>query len=81
MIIVNTPQNPIGKVFTKEELEKIAVLSQEHNLLVMSDEVVCQVQLRHSALIANHICSMTVWYMTRKSTFASLIFPGCGIVQ
>jgi len=39
MIIVNTPHNPVGKVFTREELEKIAALSQEFNLLVMSDEV------------------------------------------
>lgn len=41
MIIVNTPHNPVGKVFTLEELEKIAALAKEFNLLVMSDEVVC----------------------------------------
>jgi len=40
MIIINTPHNPVGKVFTREELEKIAVLAEEFNLLVMSDEVV-----------------------------------------
>ena len=40
MIIVNTPHNPVGKVFTREELEKIAEISKEFNLLVMSDEVV-----------------------------------------
>lgn len=40
MIIVNTPHNPVGKVFTREELEKIADLSKEFNLMVMSDEVV-----------------------------------------
>ncbi|KAI0347378.1 PLP-dependent transferase [Trametopsis cervina] len=39
MIIVNTPHNPVGKVFTREELEKIAALAEEFNLLVMSDEV------------------------------------------
>jgi len=39
MIIVNTPHNPVGKVFTKQELEFIAALAQEFNLLVMSDEV------------------------------------------
>jgi hypothetical protein len=41
MIIINTPHNPVGKVFTREELEKIAVLAEEFNLLVMADEVVC----------------------------------------
>ena len=40
MIIVNTPHNPIGKVFTRQELEGIAALAIEFNLLVQSDEVV-----------------------------------------
>jgi len=39
MIIVNTPHNPIGKVFTKPELESIASIAEEFNLLVMADEV------------------------------------------
>ncbi|RPD67036.1 PLP-dependent transferase [Lentinus tigrinus ALCF2SS1-7] len=39
MIIVNTPHNPVGKVFTRDELEKIAAIAEEFNLLVMSDEV------------------------------------------
>jgi len=39
MIMVNTPHNPIGKVFTKEELQQIANLAIKHNLLVLSDEV------------------------------------------
>jgi kynurenine aminotransferase len=40
MIIVNTPHNPVGKVFTQRELEGIAAVAEEHNLLVMADEVV-----------------------------------------
>ena len=40
MVIVNTPHNPVGKVFTRGELEKIADLAKEFNLMVMSDEVV-----------------------------------------
>lgn len=40
MIIVNTPHNPVGKVFTRQELETIAAIAEEHNLLVMADEVV-----------------------------------------
>ncbi|KAH7887858.1 PLP-dependent transferase [Phlebopus sp. FC_14] len=39
MIILNTPHNPVGKVFSKEELEEIAVIAEEFNLLVMADEV------------------------------------------
>ena len=40
MIIVNTPHNPVGKVFTRHELENIAAIAEEFNLLVMADEVV-----------------------------------------
>ncbi|TFL05677.1 PLP-dependent transferase [Pterulicium gracile] len=39
MIMVNTPHNPVGKVFTRQELEGIAALAEEFNLLVMADEV------------------------------------------
>lgn len=39
MIIVNTPHNPVGKVFTREELEGIAALAKEFNFIVLSDEV------------------------------------------
>jgi len=38
-IIVNTPHNPSGKVFTLEELEFIASLCKKHNVLYISDEV------------------------------------------
>jgi len=38
-IIVNTPQNPCGKVFTRQELEWIGALCQEHNAFALGDEV------------------------------------------
>lgn len=38
-IILNTPHNPLGKVFSRDELEVIADIVQKHNLLVISDEV------------------------------------------
>jgi len=40
MIVINTPHNPVGKVFTRTELEAIAKIAEEYNLIVMSDEVV-----------------------------------------
>lgn len=39
MIVLNTPHNPLGKVFTRDELQVIADIANEFNLLVMSDEV------------------------------------------
>jgi aminotransferase len=38
-IIVNTPHNPTGKVFTRAELEQIASLCREHDALVITDEI------------------------------------------
>ncbi|XP_012269796.1 kynurenine aminotransferase isoform X2 [Athalia rosae] len=38
-IIVNTPHNPTGKVFTQQELQMIADLAKKWNTLVISDEV------------------------------------------
>ncbi|MGC2237195.1 MAG: pyridoxal phosphate-dependent aminotransferase [Pyrinomonadaceae bacterium] len=38
-IIVCTPANPSGKVMTQEELEAVASVAQEFDLLVISDEV------------------------------------------
>lgn len=38
-IIVNTPNNPTGKVFRREELQLIAELCQQHNALAITDEI------------------------------------------
>lgn len=39
LLIVNTPSNPTGAVVSREELEKIAELAVNENILVISDEV------------------------------------------
>ena len=39
MIVINTPHNPIGKVFSKDELLKIADLCIKNNIIILSDEV------------------------------------------
>jgi aminotransferase len=38
-IVVCTPSNPCGKVFTREELEKIAALCREFNAYCFTDEI------------------------------------------
>ncbi|CAB0013724.1 unnamed protein product, partial [Nesidiocoris tenuis] len=39
IFLLNTPHNPVGKVFSKDELEMIAGLCKKWNVLVISDEV------------------------------------------
>jgi aspartate/methionine/tyrosine aminotransferase len=38
-ILINTPHNPTGKVFSRAELDHIAHLCIKHNLIAISDEV------------------------------------------
>jgi N-succinyldiaminopimelate aminotransferase len=39
LILLNSPHNPTGAVFSRAELAQIAALACEHDLLVVSDEV------------------------------------------
>lgn len=39
LLVLNTPLNPVGKCYTRQELFSIAALAQERNILVLSDEV------------------------------------------
>lgn len=38
-IIVNSPHNPTGRVFTREELEGVAKLCIEHDVVAVTDEI------------------------------------------
>ena len=49
-IYVNSPQNPTGIVFTAEELDAIARIAREHDLLVVADE-----SYEHLIYDASHI--------------------------
>ena len=42
-IWINTPHNPIGKVFDEEELREVGRIAEEHDLIIVSDEVVSRV--------------------------------------
>lgn len=50
LIIINTPNNPLGKVYSLDELEKIAALCVKYNVLCLSDEV-----YEHMAIEREHI--------------------------
>lgn len=38
-MILNTPSNPAGKVFTRAELQALAALAEEHDLFLFTDEI------------------------------------------
>lgn len=39
MIVINTPQNPTGVCYSREELAMVAEVAAEHSLFIISDEV------------------------------------------
>lgn len=38
-VIINSPSNPTGVMYTKEELQQIGELCLKHNILIISDEI------------------------------------------
>ena len=38
-IMINSPSNPTGALYTEEELKALAVVIEKHNLMVISDEI------------------------------------------
>ena len=41
LLIWCNPQNPTGRVWTEEELRKVAAIVEKHNLWIISDEIHC----------------------------------------
>jgi len=39
LIIINSPANPTGTVYSREELEMVANIAREHKLIVISDDI------------------------------------------
>jgi len=39
MILINSPHNPTGSVFSRQNLEEIAKLSKKYDLFILSDEI------------------------------------------
>ncbi len=44
LILINSPHNPTGKMFSREELSLIGSLCREHDVLVLTDEVYEQIR-------------------------------------
>ncbi|MGA1197700.1 MAG: pyridoxal phosphate-dependent aminotransferase, partial [Candidatus Latescibacterota bacterium] len=62
-IILNTPHNPTGKVFTEKELTFIANLCKQHNLYLITDEI-------YEHILYNdhiHICPATINGMAERT--------------
>lgn len=69
MLLFCSPHNPTGRVFTKQELEKIAALCIKHDVIIVSDEVHCDVVYKPHQHI--HISSLSEEVAARCVTMIS----------
>jgi aminotransferase len=61
-IVVNSPHNPTGKVFRRDELELIAGLCREHDLLAFTDDI-----YQHLVYAGEHIPLATLPGMRERT--------------
>jgi N-succinyldiaminopimelate aminotransferase len=62
LILLNTPHNPTGKVFSRAELEVIAQASRHHDLILVTDEV-----YEHLVFESSHISIATLPGMAERT--------------
>lgn len=76
-VIINTPNNPLGKVYSRPELERIAELCIKHNVICVSDEV-----YEHICYNQEHIRIATLpgmWERTLTIGSAGKTFSSTGL--
>ncbi|HLA15529.1 MAG TPA: aminotransferase class I/II-fold pyridoxal phosphate-dependent enzyme [Candidatus Limnocylindrales bacterium] len=61
-IVLNSPHNPTGKVFRRDELETLAAFCQEHDLLAFSDDI-----YEHIVYEGEHIPMATIAGMADRT--------------
>jgi cystathionine beta-lyase len=74
IFVLCNPHNPVGRVFTKQELEGMAEVCQRHNLVICSDEIHCDLIFpghRHLpiASLAPEIEARTITLMAPSKTY------------
>lgn len=74
MIIISNPHNPVGRVWSPEELNRLAAICLKNNLLILSDEIHCDLVLpdyTHTpmASLSEEIAEKTVTFIAPSKTF------------
>lgn len=74
MILLSNPHNPGGNVWTHDELEKLASICLENNILIMADEIHSDLVFEGHfftpvASISKEIAKNTVTFMAPSKTF------------
>lgn len=74
MIILSNPHNPVGRAWTREELGKLAEICLKKNILILSDEIHCDLvfpEFVHTpvASLSEEIAEITVTCIAPSKTF------------
>jgi len=74
MIIISNPHNPVGRVWTPEELNNLADICLKNNILIISDEIHCDLVLpgfTHTpmASLSEKIAENTITLIAPSKTF------------
>lgn len=74
VLLFCNPHNPTGRVFTREELERIAELCRKHDVLIISDEIHSDLVFKpnrhiHIASLNPDAASRTITFIAPSKTF------------
>ena len=75
IFVLCSPHNPVGRVFSKEELTALADFCERHDLILISDEIHCdlvfdaEAKLTLTASLSEQIAERTVTLMAPSKTY------------
>jgi cystathionine beta-lyase len=74
MIIISNPHNPVGRAWSEEELRQLAGICLKNNILILSDEIHCDLTLpgyHHTpvAKLSEDLAEITVTCIAPTKTF------------
>ncbi len=78
------PHNPVGRAWSRAELEQVAAICHKHNLIVCSDEIHCEIMLDEDknhiplATINDDMARRTITLMAPSKTF-NIAGLGCSL--
>ena len=81
LLLLCSPHNPTGRVFTRQELLSLAAICERHDLVICSDEIHCELVLDEekehlpTAVLSPEIEKRTITLMAPSKTFN---IPGLG---
>jgi cystathionine beta-lyase len=81
LFLLCNPHNPVGRIFTREELTELVMICEKHDIVICSDEIHCGLLLDQdkahlpTATLGQEVAQRTITLMSPSKTFN---LPGLG---